>query len=496
MKQFVALARVSSREQEREGFSLEVQEDALKRYATQAGGEIAKLFRIAETASKGDERKTFRELVAYAKKNAAFLDGLLFYKVDRAARNLFDYVELERLESEYDLPFISVSQPTENTPAGRMMRRTLANMASFYTEQQSVDVREGLSRRVQEGWFVSRGPYGYRNVRKEGRGMIEIDPQAAANVRRIFHLYAYENLTLDGLVERINAEGLVFRASQPKFPRSTVHAILNDRAYIGEILHKGEWYPGKHEPLIDRATWDRVQALLGGHVYQSHAITYAGDLIQCGHCGHPITGEKVRKKTKTSERFYTYYRCTYYTKPGHPRIRVTEADLDRQVLAVFDKMRVEDEKVRDWFRLVLASQTRDSQAESLSQRAELQRQETLLVQQQDRLLNLRLAEDIDQQTFARKHTEIRDRLASIKLQLDVLDRSHDETAELASKVFELSQTLRQQWLTADYAAKRRILDIVFLNCRLDDVTLVPTMRKPFDVLAEGLLSKESRGDWI
>ena len=434
--------------------------------------------------------------MAYAKKNAAFLDGLLFYKVDRAARNLFDYVELERLESEYDLPFISVSQPTENTPAGRMMRRTLANMASFYTEQQSVDVREGLSRRVQEGWFVSRGPYGYRNVRKDGRGMIEIDPQAAANVKRIFHLYAYENLTLDGLVERINAEGLVFRSSQPKFPRSTVHAILNDRAYIGEILHKGEWYPGKHEPLIDRATWDRVQALLGGHVYQSHAITYAGDLIQCAHCGHPITGEKVRKKTKTGDRFYTYYRCTYYTKPGHPRIRVTEADLDRQVLAVFDKMRVEDEKVRDWFRLVLASQTRDSQAESLSQRAELQRQETLLVQQQDRLLNLRLAEDIDQQTFARKHTEIRDRLASIKLQLDVLDRSHDETAELASKVFELSQTLRQQWLTADYAAKRRILDIVFLNCRLDDVTLIPTMRKPFDVLAEGLLSKESRGDRI
>ncbi len=496
MKQFVALARVSSREQEREGFSLEVQEEALRRYATQAGGEIAKFYKIAETASKGDERKTFRELVAYAKKNAAFLDGLLFYKVDRAARNLFDYVELERLESEYDLPFISVSQPTENTPAGRMMRRTLANMASFYTEQQSVDVREGLSRRVQEGWFVSRGPYGYRNFRKDGRGMVEIDPNPAANVKRIFHLYAYENLTLDGLVERINAEGMIFRPSTPNFPRSSVHNILKDRAYIGEILHKGQWYPGKHEPLIDRATWGRVQALLGGHIYQSHALTYAGDLIQCAHCGHPITGEKVRKKMKSGEWFYTYYRCTYYTKPGHPRIRVTEADIDAQVLAVFDKMRVEDEKVRDWFRLVLASQTRDAQADSRAQRAELQRQETLIVAQQDRLLNMRLSEDIDQETFARKHTEMRDRLASIKLQLDVLDRSHDENAELAAKVFELSQTLRQQWLTADYTAKRRMLEIVFLNCRLDDVTLVHTIRKPFDVLAEGLLSENSRGKRI
>ena len=496
MKRFVALARVSSREQEREGFSLEVQEQALRRYAMQAGGEIAKFFRIAETASKTDERKAFRELIAYAKKNAGFLDGLLFYKVDRAARNLFDYVELERLESEYDLPYISVSQPTENTPAGRMMRRTLANMASFFTEQQSVDVREGLARRVQEGWFIGLAPYGYRNIRKDGRGVVEIDVQAAANVRRIFHLYAYENLTLDGVVERINAEGRVWRTSQAQFPRSSVHNILKDRAYIGEVLHKGEWYPGKQEPLIDRPTWERVQVLLGGQNYHCHALTYGGELMTCAHCGHPITGECKTKMTKAGPRSYVYYRCAKYTKAGHPRVRVPEADLDKQVLAVFDKMRIEDEGVRDWFRMVLASQTRDAQAESLSQRAELQRQETLLVQQQDRLLNLRLADDVDQETFARKSTEIRDRLASIKLQLEALDRSHDENAELASKVFELSQTLRQQWLTADYDAKRRILEIVCLNCTLDGATLVPEMRKPFDVLAEGLISRNSRDDRI
>jgi hypothetical protein len=326
--------------------------------------------------------------------------------------------------------------------------------------------------------------------------MVEIDPVQAANVRRIFYLYAYENLTLDGLVERINAEGLVFRPATPKFPRSTVHNILRDRAYIGEILHKGQWYPGKHDPLIDRPTWERVQVLLGGQNYHCHALTYSGEFMTCAQCGHPITGECKTKVTKAGPRSYVYYRCAKYTKPGHPRIRVPEADLDRQVLAVFDKMRVEDEGVRDWFRMVLASQTRDAQADARAQRAELQRQQTLIVAQQDRLLNLRLADDIDQDTFARKSTEFRDRLASIKLQLDTIDRSHDETAELASKVFELSQTLRQQWLTADYDAKRRILEIVCLNCKLDGATLVPEMRKPFDVLVEGLISKNSRGDWI
>ncbi len=496
MKQYLALARVSSREQEREGFSLDVQETALKAFAEKHGGIIVRLFRIAETASKSDERKTFRELIAYAKKNAPGLDGLLFYKVDRASRNLFDYVELERLESEYDVPFISVSQPTEMTPAGRMMRRTLANMASFYTEQQSVDVREGLARRVREGWFVTLAPYGYRNIRQEGRGLIEIDPAAADNVRRIFQLYAYGNLTLDGVTERVNAEGRVWRNSQQAFPRSSIHNILRDRAYLGEIEYKGQWYPGKHEPLIDRPTWDRVQALLGDCHYRGHALTYSGEFMHCAHCGHPITGEQKTKSTKSGLRSYVYYRCARYTKPGHPRVRVREEDLDGQMLAIFGKMRIEDDSVRDWFRAVLTSQTKDSQAESLAQRAELQRQETLLVQQSDRLLNLRLSDDIDQETYARKATELRDRFASIKLQLDAVDRSHDELADLASKVFELSQTLRQQWVTADYDVKRRILEIVCLNCRLEGATLVPTMRKPFDLVAEGLFSENSRDDRI
>ena len=53
-KRYVALARVSSREQEREGFSLDIQEDALRMYAVRNEGEIIRFFRIAETASKGD----------------------------------------------------------------------------------------------------------------------------------------------------------------------------------------------------------------------------------------------------------------------------------------------------------------------------------------------------------------------------------------------------------------------------------------------------------
>jgi site-specific DNA recombinase len=226
---------------------------------------------------------------------------------------------------------------------------------------------------------------------------------------------------------------------------------------------------------------------------KSQSWKSAGSSPQCGRCGHQVTGEVKVKKTKNGERFYSYYFCTHYREPGHSRIRITEAELDKQFLALFDRMRIQDEAVREWFRTVLVLQTEDAQSDSAAQRAELQRQATLLVAQQDRRLNLHLAGDIDQQTFGHKQTEFRDRLSSIKLQLDVLDRLHDEMAELAVKAFELSQTLKQQWLISGYSSKRRILEIILSNRELKDATLCPTIRKPFDVLAEGLLLKESGG---
>jgi site-specific DNA recombinase len=157
---------------------------------------------------------------------------------------------------------------------------------------------------------------------------------------------------------------------------------------------------------------------------------------------------------------------------------------------------IDDDNVRDWFRRVLQATTRSGQQDSAQQRVELNRQLTLLQHQQDRLLNLRLLEEIDEGTFATKHTELRDRIAQAKLQLETCDRRREEDGDIAPKASELSQTLRKKWLTADCRAKRRLLDIVCFNFLPDGVSLVPTIRKPFDVLAEGPLSVDNRGDWI
>ncbi len=303
-KRLVALARVSSREQEREGFSLDVQVDAFEDYARRESAELARVFRIAETATKQEERTSFRELLDYINDHASEIDGVLFYKVDRAARNLYDYVEIERLEESTGVPVIYITQPTENTPAGRMMRRTLANMAAFYTEQQSLDVREGTARRVQNGLFCGKAPYGYKNVRVDGRSVVAIDTAAADNVRRSFEFYAYHGHTLDTLGQALVDEGRSYSPTQSRFPRSKLHTILRDRSYLGELPYKGRWLDGAHPALVDISTFERVQVLLGEKTYANHESVYGAGLIECGHCGHPVVVDIKAKQTKAGVREY------------------------------------------------------------------------------------------------------------------------------------------------------------------------------------------------
>ncbi|NOZ39135.1 MAG: hypothetical protein GXP24_02770 [Planctomycetes bacterium] len=114
------------------------------------------------------------------------------------------------------------------------------------------------------------------------------------------------------------------------------------------------------------------------------------------------------------------------------------------MLSLFDKLRVEDEKVRHWFARVLRERTQDQQRENQQQVTKLNRQLTRVRHQQDQLLNLRLLEEIDQGTFASKGTELRDRLAKLTLQVESHDRGRSEVGEIAVKAFELSQTLKQQ----------------------------------------------------
>ena len=487
VRQFIALARVSSRAQEAEGYSLDAQAEALHAYAAKEGGVIVKLWKIAETASKSDRRVSFKELLSYAKSNSNSVDGLLVYKVDRAARNMADYGRLLDLEVTHGVPLIAIGQPTPDTPAGRMARNMMAAMGTFFAEQLASDVKDGLARRVRDGWFPTVAPYGYESRRVEGRSSVFVDRREAENVKHIFDLYAFHHCTIDMIVAKMQEEGRNYTPKQPKWFRSKIHRVLRDRAYIGDIKWHDEWQVGRHEKIVDRIIFDRVQALLGDKIYKAHELLYAGELITCEYCGRPVTGEIVKKK---SGKTYTYYRCARYTAVGHPRVRLREEQIDSQILALFESLR-QPLAVQEWFRTTLIASTSYQHEKARARCAELQSQLDDVRRQQERLLNLHLCGNIDERTFAAKNTDFRDRLASLTLVLESTDRRTAEKADIALRVFELSQSLPEKWVKSEYEEKRRIVQMVCLNLVLRGTSLCIATRKPFNALVEGLKMTES-----
>lgn len=484
-KKYMAWARVSSREQKDEGFSLDVQLDAFEDFARREKAVLQKTFKVAETGTKAEERKQFREMIAYAKKHAHELDGILFYKIDRAARNLKDFMLLEEIEAQYGLPFIATTQPVQNTPTGRMVRRTLATVAAFQTEQQSLDVRDGIARRVAEGWFPSTPPFGYRNRRIDKRSYVETHPQNGNKVRRIFDLRANQNYTITEIVERLFEDGLFYSESKPKFSESKIGSMLHDKSYLGYIFFRGAWHPGQHEPLVDQLTWDQVRVSFNEQTYRSHELVYGSRLIRCGHCGHIVSGEEKFKETKKGLKLYIYYRCSRYRTAGHPQVRLTERELDRQLQEMFDSVGDMSDESRSLIQMVARSILETRFEDEKVQVSESKRLLSLLETQRQKLLSRNLSGSISDALFDQQQSEFDERERRLRAQMARQERIGQHIESVCGQAERVFGVLTNEWLQMERRARQLALSALFGGFRLEGRTLVPENRTPLELFRAG-----------
>jgi hypothetical protein len=243
---------------------------------------------------------------------------------------------------------------------------------------------------VKSGLFCGKAPFGYRNVRVDGRSVVEVHPVNAETVRRVFDLYAYRGATLRGVCETLKKEGRKWSNAKPEFTPSTIYNILRDRAYIGSVQYCGAWLEGSHAPLVPESVFSRVQTLLGNKTYNAHTSVYGSGMIVCGCCGRPIVVEIKTKKTKAGEKEYYYYRCAGYTAPGHPRFRYTERQLDDHMLSLFRKLRIADGKVSKWIVDVLRAKVKSEDDKRDAELDRLQKEERSLHTQTQKLVRLHL----------------------------------------------------------------------------------------------------------
>jgi site-specific DNA recombinase len=186
MRQAVLYARVSSKDQEREGYSIPAQLKLLREYARTHDFELVREFVDVETA-KITGRKQFGEMVRFFRENPNCRVAIV-EKTDRLYRNFRDCVALEDLEVEIHLPKEGQVISKDAKSQAKLVHGIQVVIARNYIENLREEVRKGMREKAEQGIYPSRPPLGYTNNKLEHT--IEVDPKKAPIARRMFDLYA------------------------------------------------------------------------------------------------------------------------------------------------------------------------------------------------------------------------------------------------------------------------------------------------------------------
>ena len=475
--QSVLYARVSSKEQEREGFSIPAQLKLLKEYAKDKGFEIVGEYVDIETA-KESGRTRFGEMAAFLKGRPR-VRTVLVEKTDRLYRNFTDYVILEELDLEVHLVKEGQVISKDSRSSEKFFHGIKVLMAKNYLDNLSEEAKKGMREKAEEGIWPSYAPFGYRNVPgPNGKKVIEPDPVESLIVRKLFERYVNGQISLDEATEIARADGMVTRKSKAPVGKSAIQKILRNRIYLGEFAWDGKSYKGIHVPIVSRELWEKVQLILDsrfvpGTGRAKKEFAFAG-LISCGHCGCALVGQKKKGR-------YVYYHCSGYRgKCPEPYIR--EEVLEDWFTGLLMALRFDDQ-VYAWIRTALVDNFEKEKEFHIKAVKQLEEQSTRLQGRLDTIYVDKIEGKVDLSTYDRLSSQWRAEQAEILRNIESHQAADRSYMDLGVRLVELAQRSLQLFVKQNPYEKRRLLKFLLWNCSWKNGELKAEYRQPFDILA-------------
>jgi len=473
----VLYARVSTKEQE-QGYSIAAQKELLRNYGIQQGFIIDQEFMDVDSGwSTG--RPGFEKTLAYLKAHGN-CRVLLVEKVDRLCRNLFDGATIEGMSGmNVEIHFVKNGLVLSETSraSDRLVYGINVVQAKYHSDNLSEEVKKGMRTKAAQGLWPSYAPLGYLNAMGPNHQRIIVhDPALGPIITTLFGWCATAECSLKMLARRAYEEGFRFRSGK-KVPVSTIHKILRNPIYMGEFVYGGVRYQGCHEPLVTRATWERVQEILDGrhrkrHRKVTHEFAYSG-LVSCGHCHCSLVGE--RKKGK-----YVYYRCTGYRgKCGEPYTR--EEVLRQQFATCLADIKI-PVAICQWLDVEMVEFYRKEEEARTQvlrrQRGELERARTRL----DVLYNDRLDFRIDATIYDQKADAIRAQEQQLLESIQAIEAKPALSMEGSAALATRTNQIAELFLVQSAAEQRKLLHLVVSEASWKGGELQVVFREPFEIL--------------
>jgi site-specific DNA recombinase len=300
---------------EPDGYSLPAQLGACKRKATSLEAVVIEEFVERSESAKTAHRPELQRMLQFVRDNR--VKYVIVHKVDRLARSRADDVAINLALHQAGAQLVSVSENIDQTPSGLLLHGIMSSIAEFYSRNLATEVTKGLVQKARSGGTPGKAQIGYLNVRKVVNGLegrtVEVDPVRGPLMTWAFKAYATGDWTIRTLLAELTDRGLT-TVPGPRTPSrpltvSRLHQLLRHPYYVGIVRYQGVLYEGKHEPLVDPDTWQRVQELLSakyltGERHRDHPHYLKGS-IYCGQCGSRLIVCHAKGRGGT----YPYFIC-------------------------------------------------------------------------------------------------------------------------------------------------------------------------------------------
>ena len=477
----VLYARVSSKEQEREGYSIDAQIRLLRDYARKEGIAVMQEFVDVETARKSG-RTEFNKMLSFLKKNKS-VETLLVEKTDRLYRNISDWVTIDNFKLSVHFVKENTVLSEDSRSNDKFMHGIKVLMAKNYVDNLSEETKKGMTEKAAQGTWPSCAPLGYNNVvGSDGKKTIQPDAEMAPLIRKAFEWYVTSNYSAKVITKKLKEAGLVYKKSGKPLPISTVHKMLRNRTYTGYFEWKGKIYAGKYEAIISEELWKTAQDILNKRnascpKIQNHNFAFSG-LIKCTQTGGYLVGEIKKGK-------YIYYRAAGAAGLAY----VKEREIEQAFAEELKKLKFDDE-VMAWIIKALKESHTDQQKYHEETLVRLQAEYKKLQNRIDAIYVDKLDGEISIDFFEKKSQEWRYEQRRIMDSIEQLEDASQSYITEGVQLLELVQKAYDLFIKQSAMEKRRLLNFMVQNSFWDTGSLRVEWKQPFDMLMEFSLKDE------
>jgi site-specific DNA recombinase len=451
-----------------EGYSIEGQREACMRHAERLGARVIGEYVEPGRSATNLHRPALQRMLAEMPQLKPTY--VIFYDLSRVARDEFDAFWLLREIESNGSKLESTLERIDNDDTGMLLYTVMAGVNAHRSRRDGKKVKMGLERKFADGGTSGPARIGYLNAREWVNGKevrtIETDPERVELVQGGFEAFATGEYSLSRLREMLEQSGLRTRPTQKRpakpLSRNGVYRMLRDDYYIGILTRGGVKRQGRHEAIIDREVFEKVQRTLDAHRLSGDRSKkhhhYLKGSIYCGHCG----GRLIYGRHRGKGGVYEYFSCMSHQArrlscgARYLRVEAVEQAIERY----YHRIELTDaqcETVRHQLREQVDARLEVARKESERHKRKLRE----LQNEQQKLIQLYYRDGVDEDVLQAEQQRIQAERTQAGRWLNQATHETAEAKQALDEALAVIQGCHATYLAADTTQRRLMNQAIF-----------------------------------